>query len=71
MPNKLTGNEGVKMEPTIDDLDRTVKQLLDHADRIKSLIESHDFSVAEIEAVSLSMFCGGANRLANNLADSP
>lgn len=58
------------IDKEVTGLDGMVKLLLERADKMRLHIESHEFSLAEIEANALALYCAGANELANRIADA-
>ena len=53
----------------MDSLEKRVSDLLKCTAEIHAHIESHEFSLAEVKAADLSVYCGTVNILANRLAD--
>ena len=56
---------------TKEGLEERVALLLGNVETIRRSIESGEFDVAALEASSLALYCSGANKMANALADQP
>ena len=56
---------------TKEGLEERVALLLENVETIRRSIESGEFGAAALEASSLALYCSGANKMANALADQP
>jgi hypothetical protein len=63
----MTTTEAVN---AITALEERTNLLLEHTDKMRAHIEAHEFELAAQEADALEMYCRGAGKMAQRLADS-
>jgi hypothetical protein len=63
----MTPTDAIKAIAALED--RT-KVLLEHTDKMRAHIEAHEFEMAAKEAERLALYCKGADKMAQRLADA-